>query len=129
VRVLLDTHALLWWASSGGSRLSATARDLIEDSSTVVFVSAASAYEIAVKRRLGRLDLPDEPERYVPGLLERHAFMSLPVEVAHALRAGALPDLHRDPWDRLLVAQAQLEGLPLMTADPAIGRYEVNVIW
>jgi PIN domain nuclease of toxin-antitoxin system len=73
--------------------------------------------------------LATEPKRYVPPLLERHAFMSLPVEVAHALRAGALPDLHRDPWDRLLVAQAQLEGLPLLTADPAIGRYEVSVIW
>jgi len=129
MRVLLDTHALLWWASSGGSRLSATARDLIADSSTVVFVSAASAFEIAVKSALGRLDLPDEPERYVPVLLERHGFRQLPVEVSHALRAGALPDLHRDPWDRLLVAQAQLAGLPLVTADPAIGRYEVSVIW
>ncbi len=129
MRVLLDTHALLWWASTGGSRLSTTARDLIEDSATVVLVSAASAYEIAVKSALGRLDLPDAPERYVPGLLERHGFLRLPVEVPHALRAGSLPDHHRDPWDRLLVAQAQLEGLPIVTADTAIGRYEVSVIW
>lgn len=129
MRVLLDTHALLWWASSGGSRLSAAARGQIEDASTVVLVSAVSAYEIAVKAALGRLEIPDAPERYLPALLERHRFLPLGVDVSHALRAGSLPSLHRDPWDRLLVAQAQLEGLPIVTADPEIGRYEVDVIW
>ncbi len=91
MRVLLDTHALLWWASAGASRLSTTARERIQDASTVVLVSAASAYEVAVKVALGRLDLPDAPERYIPALLERHRFTQLPVDVSHALRAGALP--------------------------------------
>lgn len=89
--MLLDTHALLWWASAGASRLSTTARERIQDASTVVLVSAASAYEVAVKVALGRLDLPDAPERYIPALLERHRFTQLPVDVSHALRAGALP--------------------------------------
>lgn len=129
MRVLLDTHALLWWASGGGARLSDAARELIEDGATVVLVSAASLCEISIKVALGRLELPGEPEVYVPQLLERHGFGALPIDAAHALRAGSLPLLHRDPWDRLIVAQAQIEGLPVLTADPAIGRYDIEVIW
>lgn len=129
MKVLLDTHALLWWASAGGARLSDAARELIEDGTTVVLVSAASLYEISVKVSLGRLELPGELEAYVPQLLERHDFGALPIDTAHALRAGSLPPIHRDPWDRLIVAQAQIEGLPVITADPAIGRYDIDVIW
>ena len=129
MNVLLDAHVVLWWASSGGAKVSAAARELIEDGNTVALVSAASLYEIAIKAHIGRLELPAEPAVYLPQLLRRHAFGVLPVEEAHALRAGSLPLIHRDPWDRLLVAQAQLESMPIITADPAIGEYDVDVIW
>lgn len=129
MKVLLDTHVVLWWASSGGAQISSRARELIEDGTTVALVGAGSLYEIAVKARIGRLELPAEPESYLPQLLRRHSFAVLPLEAAHALRAGALPLIHRDPWDRLLIAQAQLEAIPLVTIDPAIGRYDLEVIW
>lgn len=129
MNVLLDAHVVLWWASSGGSKVSARARELIEDGGTVALVSAASLYEIAIKAHIGRLELPSEPAVYLPQLLRRHAFGVLPVEEAHALRAGTLPMIHRDPWDRLLIAQAQLESMPIITADPGIGQYDVDVIW
>jgi len=91
-------------------------------------LSAASSWEIAIKYALGRLTLPDEPARYVPDRMRRSAVDGLAVAHAHALAVATLPPLHRDPFDRLLVAQAQLEGLPIITADPAIRRYEVETI-
>lgn len=129
MRILLDTHVVLWWSTSGAARLSSIARDLIESGSTEALVSVVSAFEIAAKARRGRLDLPDLPERYIPGLLQRHGFDVLEVGLTHALRAGSLPLIDRDPFDRLLVAQAQIEGLPIVTADPVIGRYDVETIW
>jgi PIN domain nuclease of toxin-antitoxin system len=129
VKILLDTHALLWWASSGGSRLSPRAREVIESAASVVLVSVASIYEIAIKTSLGRLGLPSPPDVYVPAVLRQHGFESLPIDQVHALRAGSLPLVHRDPWDRLLVAQAQVENIPIVTGDPAIGRYDVEVVW
>jgi PIN domain nuclease of toxin-antitoxin system len=92
-------------------------------------VSVVSALEISAEAARGRLELPDVANRYVPRVIERHGFTTLSVHLAHALRAGSLPDVHRDPFDRLLIAQAQVEGIPIITADPAIGRYEVETIW
>lgn len=129
MRVLLDTHAFLWWNLSHGSRLSARAREVLEDAATDVFVSVVSAYEIAMKVARGTLDLPADPARYVPDRLAHHRFGALSIELPHVLRAGALPFVLRDPFDRLLVAQAQLEGLQIITADPAIAQYDVDVIW
>jgi len=128
VRALLDTHAFLWW-TSGDSRISDRARAVIEDPETTVLFSAASAWEIAIKVALGRLELPQPPERYVPDRIRRHRLSVLEVGLAHALRAGGLPEIHADPFDRLLVAQAQLEAVPILTADPAIARYEVDTVW
>jgi len=128
VRALLDTHAFLWW-TSGGSQISERARAVIEDPATTVLFSVAAAWEIAIKVARGRLELPQPPERYVPDRLRRHRMSVLDVGLSHALRAGALPDIHADPFDRLLVAQAQLEGIPILTADPLIGRYDVETIW
>ena len=88
-----------------------------------------SLYEIAYKAKIGRLQLPGRPEVYLPRLLRRHAFAVLPIADSHAIHAGGLPLIHRDPWDRLLVAQAQVEGVPILTTDPAIGQYDVDVIW
>ncbi len=129
MRVLLDTHAFLWWNSSHGSRLSVRARDVLEDLDTDGLVSVVSAYEIAIKAARGALELPAEPSRYVPDRLARHGFVALSIELRHVLRAGALPPIHRDPFARLLVAQAQLEGIPIITVDPAIGQYDDEDIW
>ena len=129
MRLLVDAHALLWWVTAGGSRLGTRARELLADSSTDALVGAGALYEIAYKSAIGRIQLPGRAEVYLPRLLRRHAFAVLPIAEAHALRAAALPLIHRDPWDRLLIAQAQLESLPILTADPAIGRYDVDVIW
>jgi PIN domain nuclease of toxin-antitoxin system len=129
VRVLLDTHAFLWWVSERGTRLSDRARELLSDGSNDVIVSMASVWEMSIKVGFGRMDLPDAIERYVPDRLRHHAFDLLPIDLRHAFRAGALPPIHGDPFDRMLIAQAQLEGLALITADPAIGRYDVETIW
>lgn len=129
MRVLLDAHTLLWWVTGGGSRVGAVARELLEDGDTVALVGAGALHEIAIKASIGRLDLPAPAETYLPRLLRKHAFGVLPVDEAHALRAGALPLIHRDPWDRLLIAQSQVEDVPILTADPLIGRYDVEVLW
>lgn len=129
MRVLLDTHALLWWSSSAGSRLSDTARGLIGAPDTDVLVSVVSAAEVVIKAARARIEMPDAADRYVPAMLMRHDFSVLELRLDHALRLASLPPIHRDPWDRLLIAQAQVEGLPIVTADPAIARYDVEVIW
>jgi PIN domain nuclease of toxin-antitoxin system len=128
VRALLDTHAFLWWAS-GATEYSAAGRAVLSDPQNEILVSAASAWEIAIKVSLGKLKLPTTPERYLPDRLRRHGMLALPIELAHALRVSRLPSIHADPFDRLLVAQAQVEGVPIITADPAIARYDVDVIW
>jgi PIN domain nuclease of toxin-antitoxin system len=129
LRILLDTHAFLWWASERGARLSDRARDLLSDGSTDVALSIASVWEIAIKVGSGRMDLPDSVERYIPDRLRHHGFELMPIELPHVFRSGALPRLHGDPFDRMLVAQSQIEGLPILTADPAISRYDVETIW
>jgi PIN domain nuclease of toxin-antitoxin system len=129
VRVLLDTHAFLWWVSERGAKLSERARELLSDGSNDVIVSMASVWEMSIKVGVGRMDLPDAIERYVPDRLRHHGFDLMPIDLRHAFRAGDLPRIHGDPFDRMLIAQAQLEGLALITADPAIGRYDVETIW
>ena len=128
MRVLLDTQAFLWW-TSGSDRLTPRAAEAIEDPRTEVLVSVASAWEIAIKAALGRLELEADPDEYVPDRLRRHGFGTLAIGLEHALRAGALPRHHGDPFDRMLVAQGQLEGVPIVTGDPLIGRYDVETIW
>jgi PIN domain nuclease of toxin-antitoxin system len=96
---------------------------------TEAFFSVASVWEIAIKAGAGRMDLPDTVDRYIPDRLHHHAFDLLPIDLRHAFRAGTLPRIHGDPFDRMLVAQAQVEGLPILTADPAISRYDVETIW
>jgi len=92
-------------------------------------LSAATAWEIAIKHANGQLELPDRPEAYVALRMGLDDLDPLPIELSHALRAGTLPPIHRDPFDRLLVAQSQLEELPILTPDPNIARYRVSVIW
>lgn len=128
MRVLLDTHAVLWW-DSAEERMPPSVLALLRDAGTEVMVSVASLWEIAIKVAKGSLDLPSSPERYLVDRLRDYRWTALPIDVHHALRAAALPRIHADPFDRLLVAQGQVEDVPLITSDPAITRYDVETIW
>lgn len=128
MRYLLDTNAFLWWITDD-SRLSEVARTIISNAENQVFFSAASAWEIAIKRQLGRLSFLTDPAILVPHQVAANAFGSLPIEIRHGLRVLQLPLHHRDPFDRILVAQAQVERIPLLTADPLIAQYDVATAW
>jgi PIN domain nuclease of toxin-antitoxin system len=121
VNLLLDTHVLIWWDE--GRRLAAEARRAIADADSV-YVSAASAWEVAIKIGLGRL----RPIRTVEQAVDESGFLELPVTFRHADRVGKLPPHHRDPFDRLLIAQADVEDLTLVTRDAVFARYGVAVI-
>ncbi len=127
MKALLDTHVWLW-LQTAPERLTREARELVEDASNDLFLSAASAWEIAIKYALGKLPLPDPPDRYVPSRLALSGTTPLPVEMRHALQVAALPPHHRDPFDRLLIAQAQLEDLVLVTADGQFGPYGIQTL-
>lgn len=128
MRALLDTHTFLWW-NMDDPQLSPAARALIADGRNEIFLSAASAWEITIKYARGRLELPEPPATYVSSRMRHYHFQALPVEVHHVLHVNTLPDLHHDPFDRLLIAQAQLEDLSLISGDEAIRRYAVKLIW
>ena len=121
MRLLLDTHALLW-SLSAPDRLSDAAREAIRDPGTTVVVSAASVWEMAIKSALGRLTTPDD----LDAQLRINRFDALPISMAHARAVEHLPPHHRDPFDRMLVAQAGAEGLRLVTRDPQVQRYDVD---
>ena len=127
MRVLLDTQCWLWMSLSP-DRFSPRTRALVEDRETVLYLSAASAWEIAIKYQLGKLRLPEPPEIFVPSRMAALGVQPLAIEHQHALHAGALSPHHRDPFDRLLVAQAQVNDVPILTADPLIAAYEVTTI-
>lgn len=124
MRVLLDTHVFLW-LQTDPARVGSALRTL-EAPDTDLFVSAASAWEIAIKYGLGRLDLPEPPSRYVPSRIRAIGASALTVDVLDAAAVADLPPLHRDPFDRLLVAQALRHDLTVVTADEAIQRYDVD---
>ncbi|OGQ80603.1 MAG: twitching motility protein PilT [Deltaproteobacteria bacterium RIFOXYA12_FULL_58_15] len=126
--LLLDTHVFLWWITDS-AKLSETVRHALADGSTRVFWSAASTWEVAIKYAIGRLPLPSPPGQYLPQHLELNGLRSLPVLDKHAYRAAALPKHHADPFDRMLVAQAQEEDLCLVSSDSNIARYAVSVLW
>lgn len=125
-RLLLDTHTLIWW-SADPKALSRKVRRLIGDEETVVYVSAASAWEIATKVRLGRLKWtsPESVESYCIG----QGFELLPVTFGHGERAGSWPQAHGDPFDRMLAAQSEAENLPIATHDPQIKLFGVETVW
>jgi PIN domain nuclease of toxin-antitoxin system len=128
MRALLDTHTFLWW-NMDSPMLSKTAREIIGDGSNELFLSAASAWEIAIKYFRGRLALPTTPDVYIPDRMANQRIQPLAILISHAIHVYKLPEIHLDPFDRLLIAQCQLEDLPLLTADLTIARYEINVIW
>lgn len=127
MNVLVDTHAWIWSLASP-ERLSAEARTVLSSRRNVVYLSAASAWELAIKAALGKIELPEPFEAFVPSRMARLGITPLPVTHAHALRVSSLPPHHRDPFDRLLVAQAIVERLPILTADAAFERYGIELI-
>ena len=128
MRILLDTCTFLWLIA-GSRRLSSAARRTFRSEDNEFFLSAASAWEIALKYSAGRLTLADPPALLVPKERRRHGIEELAVTEADALSAGRLPELHRDPFDRLLVAQALARGFPILTPDEMIVRYPVRTVW
>ena len=129
MKVLLDTHAFLWWVSDD-RQLSPRARRIIGDGSNEVYFSAVSGWEIAIKVRLGRLSIAgNDPEAFVAQQVTVNNLLILPIHLSHALKTYSLPDHHRDPFDRLLVAQSTIEALPLLSANRRLAEYRVRVIW
>ncbi|MFZ5471210.1 MAG: type II toxin-antitoxin system VapC family toxin [Myxococcota bacterium] len=128
MKALLDTHVWLW-SLCAPERLCETARAAISDPANEVYLSAASAWEMAIKFALGKLPLPEPPGEYVPARMKTQGISPLLVSHAHALRVASLPPHHSDPFDRLLIAQAQAEGLMLLTADPQFKPYAVRLLW
>ena len=126
--VLLDTQCWLWMQVSP-ERFSAASLALLEDPDTELLLSAVSSWEIVIKHALGKLALPVPPEEYVPSRMVRSGVRGLSVEHGHALGVASLPPHHRDPFDRLLVAQARMEKLTLLTADRQLAPYDVSLQW
>jgi PIN domain nuclease of toxin-antitoxin system len=128
VRLLLDTHALLWWLD-GDRRLSRRARTQLHDVDNVVLVSAVSAWEITTKARIGKLPGALEVAEDVAGAVASQGFTALDISILHAQRAGRLPGGHRDPFDRMLIAQAQLEDVPIVSNETVFDAYGVSRVW
>jgi PIN domain nuclease of toxin-antitoxin system len=128
MRLLIDTYALLWWLTDDPA-LPASARKHLSRAGNTVFVSSASAWEIATKFRIGKLsDAGDLLADFV-GYLARERFEPLPISTDHAVRAGLLPGPHKDPFDRMLIAQAQAENVPILSNDAAFDTYRVQRLW
>ena len=128
MQALLDTHAFLWWLADS-SRLSTTAHSVIADDANRLFVSAASAWEITTKHRIGRLPEATDLTLDVAGAIARQGFEALPITVADAELAGRLPGAHRDPLDRMLVAQAIGRHLALVSKDAALDQFAIQRLW
>lgn len=128
MKALLDTHSFLWFLA-GDTRLSAPARQTIEDLNNEIFISTASLWEIAIKVSLGKLNLGGPYEQFIPGELNRQRIEVLPIEVGHLSVVSKLPLHHRDPFDRLIIAQALTEGMPIISVDDVFDAYGVQRVW
>ena len=124
----MDTHALIWWLADDPS-LPNAARKAIRARSNTILVSAASAWEVATKFRIGKLPLGGELSLHFDEILAQELFQSLPITSVHAARAGLLPGPHRDPFDRMLIAQSHAENLPIISADPVFDEYKLRRLW
>lgn len=126
--ILIDTHVFLW-AAAGTRRLSADARSLLEDPDQIIFFSAASAWEIAIKWSKGALELPDKPGGFIPEAIAKAGITQLAINIRDSCEVANLPLYHNDPFDRLLIAQTQANGLRLFSNDPIFKKYDVDVFW
>jgi PIN domain nuclease of toxin-antitoxin system len=127
MEVLLDTHAVIWWFEAAAG-LSKRASSIISSPGNLILISAAVGWELAIKVNLGKFNTPSLVQE-LHGLVVREGFAELPISLEHAVRAGMLPLHHRDPFDRLLVAQAQARGAPILSSDRALDAYDVRRIW
>jgi PIN domain nuclease of toxin-antitoxin system len=128
MKLLLDTHALLWWWSDDPA-LPESARAAIQDSGNEIFVSAASAWEVSTKSRLGKLPGYDEAIDQYCALMATNGFHHLSINERHAIRAGGFPQPHRDPFDRMIAAQAQIEDMMVVSRDPALAEFGCRLLW
>ena len=128
MRYLLDTHAFLWWVADD-TRLSEAVRKVIKDSENEIMVSSASVWEMSIKTGVGRLRIPGDMTQFMSEQLATQGFSTLPINLHHALHVAKLPLLHRDPFDRMLIAQTIVENLVLITADSAMTQYEIPLLW
>ena len=128
MKLLLDTHTFLWWLFDD-PRLPESARRMLADPRNCVHVSAASAWEISTKHRLGKLDAAKALVRDIPGWIRKAGFVELPVTAAHAQLAGSFPQPHRDPFDRMLAAQSVTDDLPIVSRDDALALFDVQLLW
>jgi PIN domain nuclease of toxin-antitoxin system len=128
MRALLDTHTFLCWITDH-PELSSRAKEFIKNGDNELFFSSVSAWEIAIKSQLGRLELPENLETFISKQLTINGIYSLPLHINHALHIYKIPDYHRDPFDRMLIAQALIEKFPIVTADRMIVKYPVETIW
>ena len=128
MRVLLDTHSLLWLVTDD-PRLSTTARETFLDADNELLCSAVVGFEIAVKYSLGKIELAEPPPTFIKNRMRSNALIPFPITMAHATRVAELPFHHRDPFDRLLVAQALEDGVPLLSADEILSAYGIRRLW
>jgi PIN domain nuclease of toxin-antitoxin system len=128
MKALLDTHAFLWW-NTDDPALSTQARAVIADGRNEIYLSAASVWEIVIKSARGRLLLPSAPAVYIHDRMRLNRFHPLPILIQHAIQVDGLPAYHQDPFDRLLIAQSQVEGMALITGDKDIQQYRLETIW
>jgi PIN domain nuclease of toxin-antitoxin system len=125
--LLIDTHCWLWWLTET-EKLQEAAIALLKNPDTTILLSSVSSWEIAIKYSIGKLSLPEPPERFIPSRMERDGIVSLPIQHSHTLKTATLPYYHKDPFDRLLIAQAIVEGIPIMTVDESFRQYDVEVV-
>lgn len=128
MKLLLDTCTFLWIITDA-TELSGTARKLFVDQGNEAYLSAVSAWELAIKHALGRLPLPEPPDRFIPSQRQQHNIAALPLEEGATLYLGHLPQLHNDPFDRMLICQAIMYGMVILTPDEHVAQYPVQTIW
>jgi PIN domain nuclease of toxin-antitoxin system len=128
MKALLDTHVVLWWVTND-PQLSSTVRDIITDSGNTLYVSVASSWKIIIKSHTSKLPLPEPPTQFIRSCLTANSFKSMAIDLSHVLQVDNLPDHHKDPFDRILIAQAQAENMPILTIDHLIIKYPVQTIW
>ena len=128
MQVLLDTNAFLWWVTDD-DKLSATARSIISNPENIVFFSVVSAWEIVIKYQLGKLPLPEPAKSYIPDRVQHYDFVRLSIGMKDVLEISNLQNYHKDPFDRLLIAQGRIKNLPIITADEKFSLYDVDIIW
>ena len=128
MRGLMDTHTFLWW-NDNDSQLSSTARQIIQDPVNTIYLSVVSVWEIIIKAQTGKLAFRLSPEAYIRTHIQANSFVLLPILAEHALEVHNLPLHHRDPFDRILIAQSRYENVPILTRDPLMQQYTVQTRW